>query len=304
MLRAAYRGRVRLATFNVLHGRSLDDGLVDADRFRAAVAALDADVVGLQEVDLHQPRSGRLDLTALAAEALGAADHRFAAAVVGTPGVAFRAAGSGAGVGWTEERRERTDRSDEGRRRRESPGARASGASAIEQGPPPLDGEPQYGVALVSRFPVRRWLVHRLPAAPTRAPVLVGGRVLLLPDEPRVLLAAVLDTPCGPVTAATTHLSFVPGWNVRQLRRVVRALRALPGPRVLLGDLNLPAQVARVVSGWRVAARMPTYPAPLPRIQLDHVLVDPADEVRVGAAGTPPTAVSDHRPLFVDLELP
>jgi endonuclease/exonuclease/phosphatase family metal-dependent hydrolase len=262
VLCAAYRGRVRLATFNVLHGRSLDDGLVDADRFRAAVAALDADVIGLQEVDLHQPRSGHLDLTALAAEALGAADHRFEAAVVGTPGVAFRPAD-----------------------------------------PPPLDGEPQYGVALVSRFPVRRWLIHRLPAAPTRAPVPVGGRVLLLPDEPRVLLACVLDTPAGPVTAATTHLSFVPGWNVRQLRRVVQALRALPGPRVLLGDLNLPARVARFVSGWRVAARMPTYPAPMPRIQLDHVLVDPADKVRVGAAGTPPTAVSDHRPLVVDLEL-
>jgi endonuclease/exonuclease/phosphatase family metal-dependent hydrolase len=267
---------VRLATFNVLHGRSLDDGLVDPDRFRAAVAALDADVVGLQEVDLHQPRSGGLDLTALAAEALGATDHRFAAAVVGTPGEAFRP----------------------------GPGARASGASATEQGSPPLDGEPQYGVALISRFPARRWLIHRLPAAPTRAPIRINGRVLLLPDEPRVLLAAVLDTPFGPVTAATTHLSFVPGWNVRQLRRVVRALRALPGPRVLLGDLNLPARVARVVSGWRPVARLPTYPASLPRIQLDHVLVDPSHSMRVRAAGTPPTAVSDHRPLVVDLELP
>jgi len=259
---SAYRGRVRLATFNVLHGRSLDDGAVDADRFRAAVAALDADVVGLQEVDLDQPRSGGLDLTALAAEALGAADHRFAAAVVGTPGEAWRAAGD-----------------------------------------PPADGEPQYGVALVSRFPVRRWLIHRLPAAPTRAPVPVGGRVLLLPDEPRVLLAAVLDTPAGPMTAATTHLSFVPGWNVRQLRRVVRAMGALPGPRVLLGDLNLPARVARFVSGWRVAAQLPTYPSPVPRIQLDHVLVDQAFGGRLGPASTTRTGVSDHRPLVVDVEL-
>jgi endonuclease/exonuclease/phosphatase family metal-dependent hydrolase len=251
---------VRLATFNVLHGRSLHDGLVDADRFRAAVAALDADVIGLQEVDLNQPRSSGLDLAALAAEALGATDHRFAAAVVGTPGEEWRAAGT-----------------------------------------PPPDGEPQYGVALVSRFPVRRWLVHRLPAAPTRAPVPVGGRLLLLPDEPRVVLAGVLDTPHGPVTAATTHLSFVPGWNVRQLRRAVRTLKALPGPRVLLGDLNLPARVAAVVSGWRVAARLPTYPAGLPRIQLDHVLVDPVARVTVGPAGTPPSPVSDHRPLVVDL---
>jgi endonuclease/exonuclease/phosphatase family metal-dependent hydrolase len=252
---------VRLATFNVLHGRSLDDGLVDADRFRAAVAALDADVVGLQEVDLDQPRSSGLDLTALAAEALGASDHRFAAAVVGTPGEEWRA----------------------------------------HDGAAPADGEPQYGVALVSRFPVRRWLVHRLPAAPTRAPVPVGGRLLLLRDEPRVVLAGVVDTPHGPVTAATTHLSFVPGWNVRQLRSAVRALNALPGPRVLVGDLNVPAGVAAVVSGWRVAARLPTYPAGLPRIQLDHVLVEPAAGIRVGPAGTPSSPVSDHRPLVVDL---
>jgi endonuclease/exonuclease/phosphatase family metal-dependent hydrolase len=72
---------------------------------------------------------------------------------------------------------------------------------------------------------------------------------------------------------------------------------------VLLGDLNLPARVARVVSGWQVAARLPTYPSPLPRIQLDHVLVDPLGGVRIGPAGTPPTGVSDHRPLFVDVEL-
>jgi endonuclease/exonuclease/phosphatase family metal-dependent hydrolase len=251
---------MRVATFNVLHGRSIDDGLVDPDRFQAAVAALDADVVGLQEVDRDQPRSGRLDLAALAARALGATDYRFAAAVVGTPGEAFRPAG-----------------------------------------PPPRDGEPQYGVALISRLPVRRWLLHRLPAAPTRSPVPVGGRVLFLPDEPRVLLAAVLGTPSGPLTVATTHLSFVPGWNVRQLRRSIRALRALPGPRVLMGDLNLPAGVARVVSGWRVAARMPTYPSTTPRIQLDHVLVDPAHAVTASGVHAPPTAISDHRPLLVDL---
>lgn len=254
--------RVRLATFNVLHGRSLDDGLVSADRFQSAVAALDADVIGLQEVDLDQPRSGHLDLTALAADAIGARDHRFAAAVVGTPGEAWRPADS--------------DR---------------------------YDGEPQYGVAMVSRLPVRRWLIHRLPAAPTRSPVMVGGKVILLPDEPRVLLAAVIDAPHGPVTVATTHLSFVPGWNVRQLRRAVWALRSLPGPRVLLGDLNLPAGIARVASGWKVAARMPTYPSTTPKIQLDHILVEPRFPGTPGLVSTPPTSISDHRPLVVDLVL-
>ena len=42
---------MRLATFNLLHGRSPADGVVDPDRLVAAVASLDADVLALQEVD-------------------------------------------------------------------------------------------------------------------------------------------------------------------------------------------------------------------------------------------------------------
>lgn len=63
---------MRLATFNLLHGRSLTDGLVDSDRLAAAIGALDADVLALQEVDRDQRRSGNLDLTAIAARALDA----------------------------------------------------------------------------------------------------------------------------------------------------------------------------------------------------------------------------------------
>jgi len=77
---------MRLATFNILHGKSLTDGLVDAERFAGAVRRLDADVLALQEVDCGQPRSHRIDLTAVAAAAMGASEHRFAATMVGAPG--------------------------------------------------------------------------------------------------------------------------------------------------------------------------------------------------------------------------
>jgi endonuclease/exonuclease/phosphatase family metal-dependent hydrolase len=40
------------------------------------------------------------------------------------------------------------------------------------------------------------------------------------------------------LTVANTHLSFVPGWNRVQLRRLTRDLRGFPGPRVLMGDLS------------------------------------------------------------------
>ncbi|MFI5489593.1 endonuclease/exonuclease/phosphatase family protein [Micromonospora echinaurantiaca] len=258
---------MRLATFNLLHGRSLTDGLVDADRLTAAVTALDADILALQEVDRDQSRSGKLDLTAIAARALGAPEHRFAAAVVGTPGEKFRP----------------LTHDDDGH------------------------GEPCYGVGLISRHPVRSWRVTRLRPAPVRSPVYVpgpGGGLVLLHDEPRVLLAAILDTPHGPLTVAATHLSFVPGWNAHQLRRVVRALRTLPAPRILLGDLNLPAWAARLVSGWRPLGRRPTYPAGQPRVQLDHVLADRQgiDQLPpVTGVHTPLSTISDHRPLLVDL---
>ncbi|MEH0938508.1 endonuclease/exonuclease/phosphatase family protein [Micromonospora psammae] len=258
---------MRLATFNLLHGRSLTDGLVDPDRLTAAVKALDADVLALQEVDRDQSRSGNLDLTALAARALGAPEHRFAAAVVGTPGEQFRPL--------------RHD--DDGH------------------------GEPCYGVGLISRHPVRSWQVTRLKPAPVRSPIYVpgpGGGLMLLRDEPRVVLAAVLDTAHGPLTVAATHLSFVPGWNAHQLRQVVRALRTLPAPRILLGDLNLPAGPARLLTGWRPLGRRPTYPAAAPRVQLDHILADRHGSDRlppVTAVTTPRSTISDHRPLVVDL---
>jgi endonuclease/exonuclease/phosphatase family metal-dependent hydrolase len=126
-----------------------------------------------------------------------------------------------------------------------------------------------------------------------------GGRIVLLTDEPRVVLAAIIEAPLGPMTVATTHLSFVPGWNVRQLHRTQRALRELPAPRLLLGDLNVPGRLLRLVSGWRMLASRPTYPTTRPRVQFDHVLLDPK-----GAAGIPPVQESetpaleifDHRP--------
>lgn len=260
---------MRLATFNLLHGRSLTDGKVHADRVATAVAELDADVLGLQEVDRAQPRSDLLDLTAIAADALGAPTHRFAAAVVGTPGETWQP--------W---------RSDAD------------------------NAHPLYGIALVSRLPVLRWQITQLPGAPIRSPIWVpgpGGGLMLLKDEPRVLLAAVLETPAGPMTVATTHLSFVPGWNLRQLRAAVRALRHLPAPRILLGDLNMPAGPVRAFTGWRALARRPTYPSPAPRAQLDHIVADPRGAALLGPVvqvRTPAVGISDHRPLVVHLDPP
>lgn len=252
---------MRLATFNLLNGTSVSERSVSTDRLREAVQALRADVVGLQEVDRGQPRSHGADQTAAVAEAMGARHFRFVPALIGAPGGHWRAAAEGDGA---------TD--------------------------------PAYGIGLVSRWPVRSWQVVRLPAAPVRSPIVLPGtrQLMWLQDEPRVGLAAVVEAPAGAVTVATTHLSFVPGWNGRQLRTLTRALARLPGPHVLLGDLNMPPPFPRALTGWRPLARARTYPAWEPRIQLDHVLAS-GPLPPVTAVEAPQLVVSDHRALLVEL---
>ena len=52
-------------------------------------------------------------------------------------------------------------------------------------------------------------------------------------------MIAQFDTPLGPLTIANTHLSFVPGWNRVQLRRLSPRPARVSRPRMLIGDLNM-----------------------------------------------------------------
>jgi endonuclease/exonuclease/phosphatase family metal-dependent hydrolase len=119
-------------------------------------------------------------------------------------------------------------------------------------------------------------------------------------DEPRVALCGRVAFPSGAVTVAATHLSFVPGVNAWQLRRLAAALRRLPGPYLLLGDLNLPAPVPARLTGLVPLASARTFPAPAPRAQLDHVLASRGVFSVVGAQALE-MAVSDHRALAVEV---
>lgn len=252
---------MRVATFNILHGRTVGDG-VDPRRLKDCVRRIDPDVLSLQEVDCDQPRSDLADLTAVAADAMGAVEHRFVAAISGTPGATWMAATGD-----------------------EQPGTAA------------------YGIALLSRFPAASWQVVRLPRIPMRFPMYLPGpnRVMVVNEEPRAAVIAQLETPLGALTVANTHLSFVPGWNRRQLRRLIHDLRGFPGPRLLTGDLNMTPDAVRRWSGMRPLAVAPTFPAETPNRQLDHILTDDR-RLRGGAVAAETMPISDHRPLAVDLD--
>lgn len=261
---------MRLVTFNLWSGRSAvpkqSGGQprrgkgVDLALLRAAIAELDPDVLALQEVDRRQSRSQLADLAEVAAEAMGAHEHRFVPTLAGIPGALWSLSG-----------------------------------------PAHLPGS-EYGIALLSRFPVTQWqdvpLRALRPSFKVRLPVV--RQHLTVGEEPRAAVVAHLDTPSGPLAVANTHLTWIPGSGVRQLQQVTRALGELPDPVLLVGDFNMWGPLPRMITGYRPLAEHPTYPAAKPNRQLDHILLRGRGPT-VLATRAVRLAVSDHLALVVDL---
>lgn len=161
-------------------------------------------------------------------------------------------------------------------------------------------GQGQYGIAVLSRFPLR--VVDRRPL-PRRA------------DEPRALLACQVDTPQGQLHLLTSHLSVVDGDRPGQCRAVVDWVRATgwarQGRLVLAGDLNAQledpvlvdlTQALELRSALLEATGRthPTYPTEAPEAAIDHVLV--SRDLVVTGAGVAAEAGSDHLPIWADVE--
>ena len=319
---------IRLLSFNLQHGRPGDGALLDpatapladsdiadAGAAREVLAALadqirdiDPDVIALQEVDLGQRRSGRLDQTAVLADLLGWDGHRFAATYAG-PVVGLR-------------RRPRrsalTGRADD-----------VLGPLRALLGAGPAG----FGNALLTRLPVRAWRVARLGRGPAVLTRRSGGRALdprsyaLSTSTMRNMIAAQIDPVDGAggpggLVVASTHLATRTGTAAAQLAAAWAALAALPGPHVLAGDLNLHAELLAPLGIARDLGEGATYPSGSPARRIDHILTDPwptgADGLPVNAqeavgrtggtllravgSGVRSLVVSDHAATWVDLE--
>lgn len=294
------------------------DALAVLEVLAGQIAELAPDVVALQEVDLGQARSGRLDQTAVLARLLGWENHRFAATY----------AGSVAGL-----------------RRRPLRSALAGRTDDVLGLAPALLGRPPagFGNALLTRHPVAAWRVRRLgrgPATLTRRDGHAAwdprGYELSTSTMRNVLAATLILDPreaaaagVGTLSVATTHLATRTDVAPRQLATAWSALAGLPGPHLLAGDYNLRTEQVATLGVAREVGEGHTYPAWEPDHRIDHVLTDPwptgADGVPVTAArdvpdaptcpsdptapllravdwGTRLFAVSDHVGTWVDLE--
>lgn len=265
------------------------------------IAELAPDVIALQEVDLGQPRSGRLDQSAFLARALGMSFHRFAASY----------AGSVAGL------RRRPLRAEMAAARHDPLGILRAAVGARPIG---------YGNALLSRHPVELWADARLGRGPStwvrRGPAWNPRSYKLFTASNRVMVAAVITLPDGTcLNAASTHLATRGQTAAKQLAAAWRTLSQWPGPHLLIGDYNLRTEQLTPLGIGRQLGAGPTFPAARPTHRIDHFLTDPwptdsAGQPLVSALasdagpllqavdwGTRSFVVSDHAGTWVDVEL-
>lgn len=255
---------MRVASWNILSGQTYDGS--PNPSLTEQVSTLDVDVLALQEVDHRMQRSGATEQTRDAALGLGAVDWRFAPSYAGEEELPRI---------WT-------------------PG--------VLHGPDGSLPGPHYGIALLSRIPVRRWHRLELGAAPFGLPLLYARdgqrRLKYVPDEPHQAIAAELENGW---TAIATHLSFVPPINMLQLRKIRLWAKQFGRKAVILGDLNLTYRFLPLGPLWRTAAHTRTYPSWKPVVQFDHVLIRRGLKAR--KLKRPKTAISDHLPVLAEIRV-
>jgi endonuclease/exonuclease/phosphatase family metal-dependent hydrolase len=105
----------------------------------------------------------------------------------------------------------------------------------------------------------------------------------------------------GPLRMACTHLTHRMV-SPLQLGRLMGHLAGDRAPTVIVGDLNMPRQVARLAPGYTAVVRGRTWPAELPVVQIDHVLAGPGIGI-LGGAVLPPGG-SDHLPIRARIIVP
>lgn len=164
-------------------------------------------------------------------------------------------------------------------------------------------GEGEYGVAILSRFPIKKSTVHKLPK---------GG-------EPRVALEAVVETKCGLLSLVTTHLDWTnKKVRTQQVKTIVEEMNKRTHPVILAGDFNAPrasdTMQLLVKAGWNVLKKndgssIRTFhgekdreiSATAEREEIDFIVLKDFEETEVKHGVIQELVASDHRPIYAEI---
>lgn len=253
----ATRGELalRVMTYNIAAGTAGGAGGDTTGLLRIAntIREANADIVALQEVDVHwSARSGFADQAATLARSLGM-EVRFAPIY----------------------------------------------HNASESGP-----AKEYGVAMLSRFPVTSFRNHNL----TRLSTQQAG---LAPTPAPGLLDATVSVRGVAIRVLNTHLDYRadPAVRVTQTREMLAIIGTVAMPTLVFGDLNATPDAVELQpffrtlnDAWRdEAGEGYSYPAKAPTKRIDYVLY--SNHFRAVTARVINTDASDHRPVLAELTL-
>lgn len=271
--------KMRVISWNLLHGQQIppsgDQNWSNSLQTAAQVVSQNyqPDFVAIQEVDFMQKRSGMVNQTKVIAENLHLKYWAFLPALTGTPG----------------ERWLRIKNPEQ---------------SIIRDSDTKLINESLYGIGFATNVAIKKIHIKYLGRSLIGMPLIIpkengkGVRFIYVKDEPRVALIAELE---NGITIATTHLSFVPGVNIFQLVKLSTYLKKLPGTPILIGDLNLPANLPSKFSKFKSLISQATYPSWKPSIQFDYIMAQTSSNISTQALSPVKCAISDHVPIGAEL---
>lgn len=163
----------------------------------------------------------------------------------------------------------------------------------------------EYGIAVLSRWPIRRDTVVHLPVDPPQERS--GGS-----HEPRVVMRAVVNSPIGGLTIYNTHIdaSGDDRWRLQEIRTIIPFAKTAGEPAVLVGgDFNSTPdskvqselRASGLRDSWATCGRGDglSYPADKPAKRIDYLFL--LGTVECVSAEVLATDVSDHRPVLFTL---
>lgn len=241
---------LKLLNYNI-HSCLNMDRRRNAARTAATLSRLCADIITLQEVDVHQKRSNYIHQASFLAEQLDMNYHFFALKKY---------------------------------------------------------FDEQYGLAIMTRFPILDVVCTHLPAMPAAKPI-----------EKRGLIMTRIETPLGPVKVLNTHLSLRAGDRKLQAgaltqNKWIQKCAGSDEPVILCGDFNagpgsfayntLADQLGDVQT-INQARRYPkaTFFSWFPALRIDHIFIShhlSTDKVCV-PRDLETRMISDHLPLYAEL---
>lgn len=158
------------------------------------------------------------------------------------------------------------------------------------------NGLSEYGIALLSRYPLINIQIYPLAGVREPRAVLAAEAVVKLQDGEQKRL-----------TIVTTHLGVANADRVRQMPELIRIVQSLPAPVVLMGDLNtapndpLMKELETVLH--KVSLQAPLHSTLIRGGEIDHIFTSLNPSVTTGA-WTEPTRVSDHVPVLHEISFP